>query len=34
MLWLGIGGLRDLASLFRSLSGSRRDYSDTGEGGN
>jgi SSS family solute:Na+ symporter len=31
MLWLGIGGLRDLASLFRSLRGTDRDYSDTGE---
>ena len=30
-VWLGIGGLRDLVSLFRSLSDVDRDYSDTGE---
>ena len=30
-LWLGIGGLRDLASLFRNLRSAQRDYSDTGE---
>jgi SSS family solute:Na+ symporter len=30
-VWLGIGGLRDLASLFRSLRRADRDYSDTGE---
>jgi solute:Na+ symporter, SSS family len=29
--WLGIGGLRDVASLFRSLRAKDRDYSDTGE---
>ena len=31
-VWLGIGGLRDLVSLFRSLRTADRDYSDTGEG--
>jgi hypothetical protein len=30
-VWLGIGGLRDLASLFRDLRSADRDYSDTGE---
>jgi SSS family solute:Na+ symporter len=30
-VWLGIGGLRDLRNLFRSLSTSKRDYDDTGE---
>jgi hypothetical protein len=30
-VWLGIGGLRDLRNLFRSLSTGKRDYSDTGE---
>jgi solute:Na+ symporter, SSS family len=30
-IWLGVGGLRDMANLFRSLRGEDRDYSDTGE---
>jgi solute:Na+ symporter, SSS family len=30
-IWLGIGGLGDMASLFRSLRSADRDFSDTGE---
>lgn len=30
-VWLGIGGLRDLASLFHSLRSADRDFTDTGE---
>jgi solute:Na+ symporter, SSS family len=30
-LWLRIGGIRDVRSLFRSMSATDRDFSDTGE---
>lgn len=30
-LWLGIGGIRDVRDLFRSMSAGDRDFSDTGE---
>jgi SSS family solute:Na+ symporter len=30
-LWLGIGGCRDMASLFRSMRETNRDFGDTGE---
>jgi hypothetical protein len=30
-LWLGIGGFRDMISLFRAMRSTERDFSDTGE---
>lgn len=30
-LWLGIGGFRDMIQLFRSMGGSDRDFTDTGD---